>query len=380
MNVSPIPTSRIHTIHPSTLILGDPQSAVQTRSKATKRNPAEVDFVHVRLLVHQCDQKPLVAGLIKFASFDIHACPHLTWKPTKDLCYAGANLDRKLHKGDCQYFWRRLFLGNAKADHFWYSTTKAEYVAAANCCGQDIKIPTDENEANLLTKALEVSRFHEVIDFLGEAPSSVLTVQSQKFPLHLLTILGVWKITPLFAFMLVQPTEDEGAISERPSEAQPTPSPPHPSEATVEPRSDSSPKPSPSTYIPDSIPESSDGNQGGHSSSDKSLSGNEGDMTLQSDDDLCSFFCVPQEARYLKEKLGCKEFVSKGEDVCQRTRDVVNEEKENADAEVSTEDVLSTAQQKLLSTSSVLTSASADSPFFIHTSLVLPPLSIISSY
>ncbi|GKA52256.1 putative ribonuclease H-like domain-containing protein [Tanacetum coccineum] len=33
MNVSPIPTSRINSIHPSTQILGDPQSAVQTRSK-----------------------------------------------------------------------------------------------------------------------------------------------------------------------------------------------------------------------------------------------------------------------------------------------------------------------------------------------------------
>ncbi|GKA28005.1 putative ribonuclease H-like domain-containing protein [Tanacetum coccineum] len=36
VNVSPIPTSRINSIHPSTLILGDPQSVVQTRSKVTK--------------------------------------------------------------------------------------------------------------------------------------------------------------------------------------------------------------------------------------------------------------------------------------------------------------------------------------------------------
>ncbi|GJZ59196.1 putative ribonuclease H-like domain-containing protein [Tanacetum coccineum] len=33
MNVSPIPTSRINSFHPSTLILGDPKSAVQTRHK-----------------------------------------------------------------------------------------------------------------------------------------------------------------------------------------------------------------------------------------------------------------------------------------------------------------------------------------------------------
>ncbi|GJX72224.1 putative ribonuclease H-like domain-containing protein [Tanacetum coccineum] len=36
VNVSPIPTSRINSIHHSTLILGNPKSAVQTRSKVTK--------------------------------------------------------------------------------------------------------------------------------------------------------------------------------------------------------------------------------------------------------------------------------------------------------------------------------------------------------
>ncbi|GJS94573.1 putative ribonuclease H-like domain-containing protein [Tanacetum coccineum] len=40
VNVSPIPTLRITSIHSSTLILGDPQSAVQTRSKVTKSSRA----------------------------------------------------------------------------------------------------------------------------------------------------------------------------------------------------------------------------------------------------------------------------------------------------------------------------------------------------
>ncbi|GKD38333.1 hypothetical protein Tco_1258540 [Tanacetum coccineum] len=116
------------------------------------------------------------------------------------------------------------------------------------------------------------------------------------------------KVTPLFASMLVQPTEDEGAPSERPSEAQPTPSPPHPSEATVDPQSDPSPRPSPSTTIPDSIPESSGGNHGGQSSSDKSLSGNEGDMTLQSVYDLCISLCTQvsdqaKEIQHLKAQI-----------------------------------------------------------------------------
>ncbi|GJU87691.1 hypothetical protein Tco_1295237 [Tanacetum coccineum] len=132
------------------------------------------------------------------------------------------------------------------------------------------------------------------------------------------------KVTPLFASMLVQPTEDEGAPSERPSEAQPTPSPTHTSEVPVEPQTDPSPthtsevpvepqtdpspRPSPSTTIPDSIPESSGGNLGGHSSSDKSLSGNEGEMTLQSVYDLCLSLCAQvsdqaKEIQHLKAQI-----------------------------------------------------------------------------
>ncbi|GKA22443.1 hypothetical protein Tco_0708405 [Tanacetum coccineum] len=62
--------------------------------------------------------------------------------------------------------------------------------------------------------------------------------------------------------MLVQPTDDEGVNSERPSDTLPTPSPPHFSEVPVEPQSDPSPRPLPSTIIHDSIPESSGGNLG----------------------------------------------------------------------------------------------------------------------
>ncbi|GKB30995.1 hypothetical protein Tco_0870396, partial [Tanacetum coccineum] len=201
------------------------------------------------------------------------------------------------------------------------------------------------------------------------------------------------KVTPLFASMLVQPTEDEGATSERPSEPQPTPSPPHPSEANVEPQSDPSPRPSPSTHIPDSIPESSGGNHGGQSSSDKSLLGNEGDMTLQSVYDLCISLCtqVTDQAKEIKHlKAQIKKLQKKAKPVIThhrawmksgrksakvepsvhkdplfdelpddtldyidakdaqdvgRTRDVVNEEKETADDKVSTKDALSTAKK-----------------------------------
>ncbi|GKC56020.1 hypothetical protein Tco_1083618, partial [Tanacetum coccineum] len=113
-------------------------------------------------------------------------------------------------------------------------------------------------------------------------------------------------------------------LSERPSEAQPTPSPVPTSEIPIEPQTDSSPahtsevpfeqqndpspRPSPSTIIPDSIPETSGGNLGGHSSSDKSLSGNEGELTLQSVYDLCLSLCAQvsdqaKEIQHLKAQI-----------------------------------------------------------------------------
>ncbi|GJW09670.1 putative ribonuclease H-like domain-containing protein [Tanacetum coccineum] len=48
VNVSPIPTSRINSFHPSALILGDPNSAVQTRSKVNKSSRAHAFVSYVQ--------------------------------------------------------------------------------------------------------------------------------------------------------------------------------------------------------------------------------------------------------------------------------------------------------------------------------------------
>ncbi|GJV81434.1 ribonuclease H-like domain-containing protein [Tanacetum coccineum] len=48
VNVSPIPTSRINSIHPSTQILGDPKSAVQTRSKVNKSSGAHAFVSYIQ--------------------------------------------------------------------------------------------------------------------------------------------------------------------------------------------------------------------------------------------------------------------------------------------------------------------------------------------
>ncbi|GJY31169.1 hypothetical protein Tco_0414664 [Tanacetum coccineum] len=194
--------------------------------------------------------------------------------------------------------------------------------------------------------------------------------------------------------MLVQPTEDEDAGSERPTESQPTTFHPPPSEVHVEPQSDPSPKPSPTTHIPDSIPEDSGGNQGGQSSSDRSLSGNEGGMTLQSVYELCISLCthVTDQAKEIQHlKAHTKKLKKKAKPVIthhkawmksgrksakveptvhkdkafnkldddeidnmetedaqemERTIYVVHKEKERKEKEVSTEDALSTDKEK----------------------------------
>ncbi|GJY38644.1 putative ribonuclease H-like domain-containing protein [Tanacetum coccineum] len=103
--------------------------------------------------------------------------------------------------------------------------------------------------------------------------------------------------------MLAQPTEDEGTVSERPSETQPTPSSFHLSEDPIEPQPDPSLRPSSSNPILDSIPEGSGGNHRGQSSNDRSLSGNEDGLTLQSVYDLCVSLCkqVTTQAAQIKD-------------------------------------------------------------------------------
>ncbi|GJS66961.1 hypothetical protein Tco_0681525 [Tanacetum coccineum] len=122
-------------------------------------------------------------------------------------------------------------------------------------------------------------------------------------------------VTPLFPSMLAQPTEDEGAVSERPSETQPIPSPTYPSEDQSEPQPDPFLIPSSSNPIPDSLPEGSGGNHGGQSSSDRSLSGNEDDLTLQSVYDRCVSLCkqVTIQAKQIQDfKAQIKKLKKKG--------------------------------------------------------------------
>ncbi|GJZ86018.1 putative ribonuclease H-like domain-containing protein [Tanacetum coccineum] len=395
----------------------------------------------------------------RVSSFDLEAY--------SDSDYAGANLDRKSTTGGCQFLGRRLISWKCKKQTIMAtSTAEAEYVAAANCCGQVLwiqnqmldysylgfkeslgraldgtealqlpkmfilwlaKVSTDSANLVPLSKdstAIETLKkipprsFMRLLIFLHEAPFTMLLlyitakvagkpvsifetsirsdllfddadeidslpnqaifnviqlmghldakkkfvmfprfisifldkqlknvpVPLDHFPVNALTskVFSFMvkkgkhfsgKVTPLFSNMLVQPTKDKGEQSERPSKPQPTPSPPYPKD--------------------------SGRNQGGQSSSDRSLSGNKGSMTLQSVYDLCISLCTQgrKSAKAepsvhkdpLFDELDDDEINNMETEYAQgigRTRYMVHEEKERKEKEVSTEDALGIDKQK----------------------------------
>ncbi|GJS11149.1 ribonuclease H-like domain-containing protein [Tanacetum coccineum] len=148
------------------------------------------------------------------------------------------------------------------------------------------------------------------------------------------------KVTPLFPNMLVQPTEDEGAQSERQSEPQPTPFPPHPNKRILV-----------------GIKEVTD-----QAKEIQHLKAQIKKLKKQAKPVITHHRAWMKSGRksakveplvhknplfdeLLEDTLDYME-TKNAQDVG-RSRDVVNEEKETADDEVSTEDVLSTAQQKV---------------------------------
>nr|GEV19084.1 retrotransposon protein, putative, Ty1-copia subclass [Tanacetum cinerariifolium] len=129
-----------------------------------------------------------------------------------DSDYAGSHGDRKSTTGGCQFLGGRLISWQCKKQTvIATSSTKAKYVAAASCCGQSticiiknpifhqrtkhieiqhhfirdaheknliqvLKIHTDENLANLLTKAFDGPRFHYLASNTTVVPVFLLVV------------------------------------------------------------------------------------------------------------------------------------------------------------------------------------------------------------
>ncbi|GJZ17412.1 hypothetical protein Tco_0553535 [Tanacetum coccineum] len=150
------------------------------------------------------------------------------------------------------------------------------------------------NMITYLEKTDRNAEFHEIMYFLTRssiyyAPTvspvvSTTFVEQFWMSAKSKTINNVRYITATVADKLV--TISETSIRNQP-ESQP----------------DSSLKPSPSIPIPDSNPEGSGENLGGQSSSERSLSGNEDGLTLQSIYDLCVSLCkqVTIQAKQIKD-------------------------------------------------------------------------------
>nr|GEW42733.1 uncharacterized mitochondrial protein AtMg00810-like [Tanacetum cinerariifolium] len=165
--VSPIPTTRIHKDHPKEKIIGDHLLALQTRSMtktsqehAMMSSVGELTFF-LGLQVMQKDDgifisqdkfqvTPKVSHLhaVRRIFRYLKGQPKLgLWYPRdspfdieafSDCGYTGASLDRKSTTGCCQFLRKRLISWQCKKQIVVAnSTTEAEYVDAASCCGQD---------------------------------------------------------------------------------------------------------------------------------------------------------------------------------------------------------------------------------------------------
>ncbi|GJT72663.1 putative ribonuclease H-like domain-containing protein, partial [Tanacetum coccineum] len=307
-----------------------------------------------------------------------------------DSYYGGASLDRKSTTGGCQFLGRRLISWQCKKQTIVAnSNTKAEYVAAANCCEQVlwiqnqmmdygfnfmntkihidnestisvIKNPfwtTDKSrtinnisyiDATVAGKPVTISEASIRSDLLFDDANGIDSLNNQAIFDNIQLMGNQLKdvFVPLDHFPIPTLTKkvltfmvkkgDESEALKRPSDSQPIPSPPHPSEDQPQTQTGPSPRPSPSIAIPDSNLEGSSGNHGGQSSNDISVSGNEDGLTLQNEE-CCTEDKIGKED-FSEEKGGTKGVYE------WRTSSVVLEEKESTDKEVSTEPPVSTVK------------------------------------
>ncbi|GJV00393.1 putative ribonuclease H-like domain-containing protein [Tanacetum coccineum] len=146
MNVDTYHTRIIHKDHPKDQIIGDINSATQTRRMSKiSEELAMVNGCKECLLygtieeeVYVCQppgfedpQFPDKVYKVEKALYGLHQAPRACFS---DSDYAGASLDRKSTTRGCQFRGKRLISWQCKKHTIVAnSTTKAEYVAAANC-------------------------------------------------------------------------------------------------------------------------------------------------------------------------------------------------------------------------------------------------------
>nr|GEY13084.1 putative ribonuclease H-like domain-containing protein [Tanacetum cinerariifolium] len=172
LNVSSTITKRIHNIHPTSQVLGDINSPVQTRSHVKHKcssKSAFISYIHdqrrnnhiyFQLCMFSCflSQEEPTTVAQAFTDPDwveamqrifkyLTAYPKLgLWYPRdspfdleafSDSDYAGANGDMKSTTSGCQFLRRRLISWHCKKQTIVAtSSCEAKYVAVASCCGQ----------------------------------------------------------------------------------------------------------------------------------------------------------------------------------------------------------------------------------------------------
>nr|GEU83989.1 putative ribonuclease H-like domain-containing protein [Tanacetum cinerariifolium] len=194
--------------------------------------------------------------------------------------YAGASLDRKSTTGGCQFLRSRLISWQCKKQTMVAtSTTEAEYVAAASCCGQVVKQSSMVGFGKMIqykltiginllllvsvtaasTKLMLLCKLTTAIDVNVVEEDGVKFLMFSRFvqvlldsqvegmlkhkeiyvtPSHTKKIFANMKrqgkdfsgkVTPLFETMMVQPQEDMGEDSEIPTDSHHTPTVTQPS-------------------------------------------------------------------------------------------------------------------------------------------------------
>ncbi|GJS74419.1 ribonuclease H-like domain-containing protein [Tanacetum coccineum] len=362
-----------------------------------------------------------------------------------DSDYAGANLDRKSTTGGCQFLGRRLISWQCKKQTIVAtSTTEAEYVAAASCCGQVLwiqnqmldygfnfmntkiyidnesticivknpvlKIHTDDNVADLLTKAFDVSSYgtsaksktkinnvrHITAKVAGKSVS--ISKASIRRDLCFDDAGGIDTLPSQAIFDAIHQIGYEGDLTTNlrdevhlhkdhlkhylhHSPCSPLVSTSRAnkiltscqdtSEVPFEQQTDPSPRPSPSTSIPDSILETSGGNLGDQAKEIQNLKAQITKLKKQAKPVIkhhkAYLKSVSLKKRFprksfSKETKLHKELINPNNEEMKETREIVDEDKEIEENTLSTEDVLSTDKEGV---STDMEKVSTDRPIFI---------------